>query len=71
MKEQNKSKEPAAGSARAPQLKKGRYSDAAARRRCEQFSVNLQYAAPEWLALGTTKTGAVYRFKDNPPTSHE
>lgn len=43
----------------------------AARRRCEQFFVNLQYAAQEWLALGTTKTGAVYRLKGNPPTSHE
>jgi len=42
-----------------------------ARRRCEQFFVNIQYAAQEWLALGTTKTGAVYRLKGNPPTAHE
>jgi hypothetical protein len=42
-----------------------------ARRRCEQFFVNLQYAAQDWLALGTTKTGAVYRLKGNPPTAHE
>ena len=42
-----------------------------ARRRCEQFFINLQYAAQEWLALGTTKTGAVYRLKGNPPNSHE
>jgi hypothetical protein len=42
-----------------------------AKRRCEQFFVNLQYAAQEWLALGTTKTGAVYRLKGNPPTAHE
>ena len=42
-----------------------------ARRRCEQFFINLQYAAQEWLALGTTKTGAVYRLKGNPPTPHE
>jgi hypothetical protein len=42
-----------------------------ARRRCEQFFVNLQYAAQEWLALGTTKTGAVYRLKGNPPNAHE
>jgi hypothetical protein len=42
-----------------------------ARRRCEQFFINLQYAAQDWLALGTTKTGAVYRLKGNPPTAHE
>ena len=42
-----------------------------AKRRCEQFFVNLQYASQEWLALGTTKTGAVYRLKGNPPTAHE
>lgn len=44
---------------------------ATARQRCEQFFVNLQYAAQEWLALGTTKTGAVYRLKGNPPKAHE
>jgi hypothetical protein len=42
-----------------------------ARRRCEQFFINLQYTAQEWLALGTTKTGAVYRLKGNPPTAHK
>ena len=42
-----------------------------ARRRCEQFFINLQYAAQEWLALGTTNTGAVYRLKGNPPNAHE
>lgn len=42
-----------------------------ARRRCEQFFINLQYAAQDWLALGTTKTGAVYRLKGNPPNAHE
>ena len=42
-----------------------------ARRRCEQFFVNLQYAAQDWLSLGTTKTGAVYRLKGNPPNAHE
>jgi hypothetical protein len=42
-----------------------------ARHRCEQFFVNLQYAAQDWLALGTTKTGAVYRLKGNPPNAHE
>jgi len=42
-----------------------------AKRRCEQFFINLQYAAQEWLSLGTTKTGAVYRLKGNPPMAHE
>jgi hypothetical protein len=42
-----------------------------ARHRCEQFFVNLQYAAQDWLALGTTKTGTVYRLKGNPPNAHE
>jgi len=42
-----------------------------ARRRCEQFFVNHQYAAQDWLSLGTTKTGAVYRLKGNPPEAHE
>lgn len=41
------------------------------RRRCEQFFVNLQYAAQDWLSLGTTKTGAVYRLKGTPPNAHE
>jgi len=50
---------------------KGSEFKEAARRRCEQFFVNLQYAAQEWLALGTTKTGAVYRLKGNPPNAHE
>ncbi|MBS0521605.1 MAG: hypothetical protein JSR90_23115 [Proteobacteria bacterium] len=38
---------------------------------CERFFVQLQYAAQDWLALTTTKTGAVYRLKGNPPQSHE
>jgi len=44
---------------------------AVARMRCEQFFVALQHVAEQWLALGTTKTGAVYRLKGNPPTAHE
>ena len=44
---------------------------AVALKRAEQFFVALQYAAQDWLALGTTKTGAVYRLKGNPPNSHE
>lgn len=38
---------------------------------CEQFFVHLQFVAKDWLALNTTKTGAVYRLKGNPPQSHE
>jgi hypothetical protein len=44
---------------------------ATAMKRNEQFFVSLQLAAQEWLALGMTKTGAVYRLKGNPPQSHE
>jgi hypothetical protein len=44
---------------------------AIALKRAEQFFVALQYAAQDWLALGTTKTGAVYRLKGSPPNSHE
>jgi len=44
---------------------------ATAMKRCEQFFVSLQLAAQEWVALGVTKTGAVYRLKGNPPQSHE
>jgi hypothetical protein len=44
---------------------------AIALKRAEQFFVALQYAAQDWLALGTTKTGAVYRLKGNPPNAHE
>ncbi len=44
---------------------------AKARRRCEWFFLALQQAAREWVSLGTTKTGIVYRLKGNPPQSHE
>ena len=27
--------------------------------------------AADWISLGTTKTGIVYRLKGNPPQSHE
>jgi hypothetical protein len=36
-----------------------------------EFFQRLQEIAGEWLALGTTKTGAVYRLKGNPPQAHE
>jgi hypothetical protein len=39
--------------------------------RCEEFFVSLQNLAHEWVSLGTTKTGIVYRLKGNPPQAHE
>jgi hypothetical protein len=44
---------------------------AIAMKRCEQFFISLQFVAKDWLALGLTKTGAVYRLKGNPPQAHE
>jgi hypothetical protein len=38
---------------------------------CERFFLELQQVAGDWLALTTTKTGAVYRLKGNPPQAHE
>ena len=38
---------------------------------CERFFIELQQQAGDWLALTTTKTGAVYRLKGNPPQAHE
>jgi hypothetical protein len=39
--------------------------------RVKQFFISLQEIGPEWLSLGTTKTGLVYRLKGNPPQAHE
>jgi hypothetical protein len=39
--------------------------------RCEEFFVSLQKTAEDWVSLGTTKTGMVYRLNGNPPQSHE
>lgn len=39
--------------------------------RSEAFFCALQEEAQDWVCLGTTKTGAVYRLKGNPPQSHE
>jgi hypothetical protein len=39
--------------------------------RCQQFFIALQQSGHDWLLLGTTKTGLVYRLKGNPPQSHE
>ncbi len=36
-----------------------------------QFYVTLQQSVEDWLALGVTKTGMVYRLKGNEPQSHE
>jgi hypothetical protein len=44
---------------------------AVAMKRAEQFLILLQETASDWAALGTTKTGTVYRLKGNPPTAHE
>jgi len=40
-------------------------------RRGETFFLALQDAAREWIALGATKTGVVYRLKGNPPNAQE
>jgi hypothetical protein len=40
-------------------------------RRGEAFFLGLQDAAKDWIALGATKTGVVYRLKGNPPHAHE
>jgi hypothetical protein len=37
----------------------------------EQFFISLQQNVKDWIALGTTKTGMVYRLKGNPPQGHE
>ena len=39
--------------------------------RTEKFFLAVQDAARDWIALGATKTGVVYRLKGNPPHSHE
>ena len=36
-----------------------------------QYYITLQQDVQEWLALGVTKTGMVYRLKGNEPQSHE
>jgi hypothetical protein len=39
--------------------------------RCKHFFIVLQKIGPEWVSLGTTKTGIVYRLKGNLPQTHE
>jgi len=38
---------------------------------CEQFFVTLQFDLRDWISLGTTKTGVVYRLKGNAPQRYE
>lgn len=40
-------------------------------RRVEEFFVAVQGQAHDWVSLGTTKTGIVYRLNGNPPQAHE
>jgi len=42
-----------------------------AKKRAVQFYLALQHDVKDWLALGVTKTGMVYRLKGNAPQSHE
>jgi len=42
-----------------------------AKGRCEDFFRALQRDVRDWVSLGTTKTGAVYRFRGNAPNAHE
>src|SRR5215469_2934462 len=42
-----------------------------ARKLAAQFYITLQNDVKDWLALGVTKTGMVYRLKGNEPQSHE
>ena len=39
--------------------------------RAEAFFIALQAEARDWIQLGATKTGMVYRLKGNPPNAHE
>jgi hypothetical protein len=39
--------------------------------RTKDFFCALQTVARDWVSVGTTKTGVVYRLKGNPPNAHE
>ena len=41
------------------------------RKRCQQFFITLQQDVKDWVSLGTTKTGMVYRMNGTAPQSHE
>jgi hypothetical protein len=55
------------------QVKFDRREDVAEKQKklAAQFYVTLQRDVENWLALGVTKTGMVYRLKGNEPQSHE
>jgi len=55
------------------QVKFDRKEDVAEKQKklAAQFYVTLQQDVQDWLALGVTKTGMVYRLKGNEPQSHE
>jgi len=55
------------------QVKFDRKEDVSEKRKklVAQFYVTLQQDVQDWLALGVTKTGMVYRLKGNEPQSHE
>ena len=38
---------------------------------CKQFFISLQHDVKDWISLGTTKTGMVYRLKGYKPESDE
>jgi hypothetical protein len=42
-----------------------------ARERCARFFVRLQQIGADWIYLGATKTGMVYRLNGNAPQAHE
>jgi hypothetical protein len=42
-----------------------------ARERCAKLFIRLQQIANDWIYLGATKTGMVYRLKGNAPQAHE
>jgi hypothetical protein len=41
------------------------------RKLSEQFFITLQRDVQDWISLGSTKTGMVYRLHGNAPQSHE
>jgi hypothetical protein len=55
------------------QVKFDRKEDVAEKQKklAAQFYISLQQDVQDWLALGVTKTGMVYRLRGNEPQSHE
>jgi hypothetical protein len=52
-------------------FKRGDQLHEKAKERMRDFFIALQQAGRDWLSLGTTKTGMVYRLRGNPPQAHE